>query len=443
MTERDRRKGPRRNEDRRLIRQDQLFHAAQRLCQAFFEQRGLEEVIDKVLKVSLEVTGAQAGSVLLPDPETARLVFRYVVGDRAEILQGTAFPWDQGISGAVYRSGVPEVIADVKKDPRHFSDVDALAQYETHDMISIPLKNMISLPLKKFEGRPMGVLNVLNKKDGVLSEQDLELLTIVSAFAALAIQQAQLFEHSKKAEVVDLLGGIGHDLRNMMQPVVTGTELLDDEIKEMYDSLTDQQRTAQMPAQGRCREVLDTIRGTSHRIEHRVKQIADCVKGLSTPPEFKPCRVADIVESVFATLHVLAQTKGISLRAEELDTVGPILADETRLFNAFYNLVNNAIPEVPAGGSITIRKRDVPAEGIVALSVIDTGRGMPPEVRDRLFTPRAISTKKNGVGLGTKIVKDVVDAHKGQITVESELGIGTTFHIQLPRDPSTAQPGQA
>ena len=74
------------------------------------------------------------------------------------------------------------------------------------------------------------------------------------------------------------------------------------------------------------------------------------------------------------------------------------------------------------------------------LSVEDTGRGMPPEVRESLFTPRAISRKAGGTGLGTKIVKDVIDVHGGRITVDSEEGVGTTVHIRLPiKPPETCQ----
>jgi len=69
------------------------------------------------------------------------------------------------------------------------------------------------------------------------------------------------------------------------------------------------------------------------------------------------------------------------------------------------------------------------------ITVADTGKGMPPEIRDTLFTPVAKSSKRGGTGLGTKIVKDVVDAHNGKISVESQLGIGTTFHIYLPLRP--------
>ena len=102
------------------------------------------------------------------------------------------------------------------------------------------------------------------------------------------------------------------------------------------------------------------------------------------------------------------------------------------MFNAFYNLINNAIPEVPAGGSVTVRGQTDSSGKAVVLSISDTGRGMPPELRDSLFTSRVVSRKAGGTGLGIKIVKDVVDAHGGSIAVESEEGKGTTFRLQLP-----------
>jgi signal transduction histidine kinase len=111
------------------------------------------------------------------------------------------------------------------------------------------------------------------------------------------------------------------------------------------------------------------------------------------------------------------------------------VADERRLFNALYNLINNAIPEVSPGGTITVAAKEEPIGVGLHVTVQDNGKGMPPEIRDTLFTPAAKSSKQGGTGLGTKIVKDVVDAHHGTITVESQLGVGTTFHIYLPLRP--------
>jgi len=192
--------------------------------------------------------------------------------------------------------------------------------------------------------------------------------------------------------------------------------------------------TAAKPARERTRELTEMIRQNSRRINDRVKEIADSVKGLTRPPQFAPCRLADVVANVFQTLRILADEGKVALRTEALDTLPVIRADESRLFNALYNLVNNAIPEVPSGGSITVQGRTDPSGKQVVLSVIDTGKGMSPEVRDSLFSYRAISRKVGGTGLGTKIVKDVVDAHGGTIVVESTEGKGTAFHITLSID---------
>jgi len=256
----------------------------------------------------------------------------------------------------------------------------------------------------------------------------------------LAIQQAKQFEDAKKAEVVTFLGDIGHDLKNLLTPVWSGIELLRDEIKELFGATGSAELTHKKASKEICDESVEMAQNGIRRLHERVNEMADCVKGLSSPPDFLPCSVQAVIYEVFQTLLVLAKEKQIALRTEGLESLPVIQADERRLYNAFYNLVNNAIPETPPGGAITVRGRTDHETGGIALAVADTGRGMPPEIRESLFSVRAISTKQGGTGLGTKIVKDVVDAHKGTIWVESEPNVGTTFHLRLPLDPTRAQP---
>ena len=146
------------------------------------------------------------------------------------------------------------------------------------------------------------------------------------------------------------------------------------------------------------------------RSQYGVKLPRAQLKGTRSPLQLGPCQLAPVVASVFEALRVLANEKGLNFRAEGLDDLPTIQADETRLFNAFYNLINNAIPEVPVGGSVTVRGQIASDRKAVVLSITDTGRGMPPAMRDSLFTDRVVSRKAGGTGLGTKIVKDVVDA---------------------------------
>ena len=420
----DRRRAPRRQQDRRLLQRERELEAARLICQALSQHVNVDELVENALRIALEVVNAEAGSVLLADDKAKQLVFRYVIGEKAEQLRGTAIPWDKGVAGSVFQSGEPAIIGDVARDTRHLSAIDTSTGFKTLDMITIPLK--------RWEGDPIGVLQVLNKREGQLNKDDIAILTIVSALAAQAIEQARLFESAKLAEVARLLGDIGHDIKNLLTPVITGGEFLQTELNKLFGSLTAMGISGTQASQDLCNRVIGLLQDAARRIQDRVKEIGDCVKGLSTPPEFAPCRVAGVVDDVIKTLHVLADEKHVVLYADGLDVLQPIAADERRLFNAFYNLIHNAIAAMSGGGSITVRGNVDQANGLLHLAVVDNGPGMSPDIRDSLFTGRAKSNKVGGTGLGTKIVKDVVDAHGGQISVESKEDVGTTIHIRLP-----------
>ena len=404
------------------------LEAVERISQALFQSIDLDELVETTLRIALEEVGAEAGSILLADPEKEELIFQYSIGPKPVPL-GTAIPWDKGISGSVFQSGEARITNQVNQDATHLHSIDQTTGFVTHDMIVVPLR--------RWRGEPIGVLDVLNKREGPFTNHDLGLLTIISAFAALAIQQATQFEDAKKAEVVTLLGDIGHDMKNLLTPVYTGVELLRAEINELFGGMSTAELSEKKASKEICDEAGELAQNGIRRLHDRVKDMADCVKGLSAPPNFALCSVGPVVLEVFHTLQVLARDKQITLRTDGLESLPEFHADERRLYNAFYNLINNAIPETPPGGSITVRGHLDQDSGDIALAVADTGRGMPPEIRDRLFSAKAISTKKGGTGLGTKIVKDVVDAHKGKIWVESEPGLGTTFHLRFPLDPGT------
>jgi len=412
--------------DRRKWIHKQL-EAVRILSQALSQHVTVDKLVAQALESALDVLKAEAGSVLLADPATKQLVFHHSIG-ASPVPYGTAIPWDTGIAGSVFQSGKPAIINEVKKDTRHYSGIDTSTGFET--------RNMVTLPLKRWEGEAIGVLNVLNKREGGIYDDDVATLTVISAITAAAIEQARLFEEAKLAEVARLLGDIGHDIKNMLMPVVMGAGIME---SELDDLLNPSKPGTEAEARERFTMVIGMMRNSSKRIQERVKEIADCVKGASSPPVFAPCKIANVVSSVGDILSLPAEEKNIALRNEGLESLPDITADEQRLYNAFYNLINNAIPEVPEGGSITVRGQSDPITKSVIISVSDTGRGMPPEIRESLFTSRAISRKPGGTGLGTKIVKDVVDVHGGTITVESEEGTGTTFHLRLPILPPAAK----
>ena len=244
--------------------------------------------------------------------------------------------------------------------------------------------------------------------------------------------EARLAQEAKLAEVARVLGDVSHEVKNLLMPIVTGTGLLQEELKEIFTFIPRQGADKLHASEKQCEEIGEMLLRAANRLHEHVQEIADCVKNLSSAPAFSPCHLATVAMGVVETLRLIVEKKGIFLRVENLSDLPPIQADERRMFNVFYNLINNALSEVPSGGSITIRGEGVTDAGMVCVSVIDTGPGMPSEIRDRLFTDQVVSRKAGGTGLGTKIVKDVIDAHGGRIRVESEPGRGATFIITLP-----------
>ena len=349
--------------------------------------------------------------------------------------RGRTFQRGEGLIGRVWATGKPIWIPDVVTDP-DFRRAPMAARAGLH--------GGFAFPVRKGE-HTYGVIEFFSRESREPDQDVLEMVADIGIKVGLFVDrkwteeelrrtEARLVEEQRLAEVSRVLGDIGHDLKNMLMPIVTGAGLLEEELSECFAKLPQPAMSAMKPSRDLTHDLIEMIRQGGRRIHDRVKEIADSVKGLTRPPQFAPCRVADIVASVYATLNILAKEGRVALRTEGLETLPVIRADENRLFNAIYNLVNNAIPEVPSGGSVTVQGRADQSGKNIMLSVIDTGKGMSPEVRDSLFSYQAISRKMGGTGLGTKIVKDVVDAHGGSITVESTPGAGTAFHITLSVD---------
>ena len=174
------------------LQRERELAAARRISGALSQRMKLQDLIEQALRTTLDVLNAENGSLLLADVDREQLVFCHSIGDKP-VPHGTVFPWTQGIAGAVFHSRKAEIVSDAQKDPRHLAEIDLLCGSVTRDMITIPLK--------KWEGDPIGVVQVMNKRHGQLDEQDVRILTITCALSAMAIEQARLFEHTKRAEV--------------------------------------------------------------------------------------------------------------------------------------------------------------------------------------------------------------------------------------------------
>jgi signal transduction histidine kinase len=304
---------------------------------------------------------------------------------------------------------------------------------------------MMTVPVKRSGGNPIGVMQVLNAHVP-FTDRDLEVLEVLCAQAATGIEHAQLTEEAKKAQIVNVLGDISHDIKNMLTPIISGAWTLEPMLHRLFEDL-DQLRFRCGEGDALSEEigrVADSVRhdygwilastiNAAEQVQGRTKEIADAIKGELSPPFFEIADLNDTCREVVRPLRIGAERGKVQLLLELDETMPQAEYDKHQMYNALYNLVNNALPETPAGGSITLQTRG-PAEGDdhITIEVRDTGRGMPKHVRERLFTDQAISTKPGGTGLGTRIVAGVIRRHNGTISVDSAEGQGTAFTVRIP-----------
>ena len=390
-----------------LSHRDRQIEAIRRTSDALFSHPSVEAMVEATLTIALDVLRADAGSVFLFDSSLDALVFRHVVGGAAEQLIGQAIPRAKGgVAWTVFTSGNSVLIADVSERNDFNREVDARTGYQTQSMMTVPVKRAGSTPI--------GVMQVLNARVS-FDQRDLEVLEVLCAQAATGIEHAQLVEAQKGAEIGNRVGEIAHDIKNMMTPIETGAQTL------LLDTESDI---------GTYAWLVDDILASARRVRRRTEYIAGMVKGALPPPRFEVGSIHDAINDVVKTLKRTATDRGLTLKTELDSAVPPLAYDYDRLYDALYNLVNNALPETLAGGSVTVSTRSLGPE--VSLEVRDTGRGIPPNVLEKLFTREAVSTKVGGTGLGTSVAARVAREHGGAISVQSTLGVGSVFTIKLP-----------
>lgn len=429
--------------ERELAERRDQIDAVRRISAALSRVIEVDELTREALDVSLECVGAEAGSVYVYDPEKDKLVFKYVVGEKADVLTGMEIEPDQGLAGKVFQSGEIDVSEDVMSSREHDREIESRIDYQTTNMVTVPLLNV--------EGEGLGVMQVLNKTEGFFDESDVAILDILASQIAAALEQARLNEEARLAEVVRFIGNLSHDVKNMMTPVQTAAETLEfiaddtwEDIQQACADSPDVARDVEMAAAGlkdMLPEMTEMMKSGCDAVQMRMAEVSAAVKGMVTEPSFHKEDLNDIVDQVVPMLNVVAEKEDIRIIDGVPEDIEPCVMDSKQMYNAIYNLVNNALQACNPGATITVHGRtradgEFPEGGFLEVAVEDTGSGMPEEVKQKLFTDDAVSTKPMGTGLGTRIVKNVVDVHGGDVWVESEQGVGTTITFRIPLEGS-------
>jgi signal transduction histidine kinase len=374
----------------------------------------LKQLLKQVISAATELTDTEVASILLIEPKTGELYFAAASNDPLEdgvstieqAVEGAVVPLDGSIAGWIVRQGQPLILDDVQADERHFTGVDKTTHFTTRTMLGVPLMT---------KGRVIGALEAINKRTGAYSEQDVALLQAIATQAAVAIENARLFQQS------DLLAEIMHELKTPLMALTAASELLVHK---------------QLP-QGRRNELLQMIQRETRRLSHMTQDFLDLARLESGRAQLarEPIDPVELIQDVVRIQQPQAIACQVTLTGHAAETLPNLVGDYNRLKQVLLNLASNAIKYNVPNGRVRIEARsDMPGE--ITLAVSDTGPGIPAKSMDRLFERfyRLPDSEgfSEGTGLGLSIARKIVEEHGGRIEVESEVSKGTTFRCCLP-----------
>lgn len=379
----------------------------------------LDDVLRMILRSSLDLLGAQEGSVMLLEEGTDSLVVAVAeAGDRD--IEGSVVQAGRGVSGWVAKNREPILISG--KAPSEFFKDLGETERSIISAVSVPLIDDDTL---------FGVLNV-NDMSGTreFTEYDLRAIGLFAEHAAIAIRNAKAFQVEKKQiehmEEVDrmkteFIATISHELRTPLTSIIGCAKT----IRVRNEALNDSQRN----------EFLVMIERQGERLLQMIEQVLSASRIESGAAIFK--REALDLTAIVTEIVKGFEGAGVS---NPIEVEGPpnvvVYADQVAVEQILSNLIENARKYSEPNKPIKVRLMDLPGEAV--LEVADEGYGISEEALPSIFErfrqlDQSATRTVGGVGLGLYIVKNLVEGCGGRITVESEQGKGSVFRVVFPK----------
>jgi signal transduction histidine kinase/DNA-binding response OmpR family regulator len=336
-------------------------------------------------------------------------------GGRADRVRPSEPPSDpKGPEVQALRSGRSLLLTDLDTTGHEAASTGAFGNGGFHSRMVVPLVA---------RGRERGVLTFVAAESAhPYSASDLTLAEEIGHRAAIAIDNAELYEQAQRAVRArqDLLAIVSHDLKNPLSAILIATKVL----------------TNASPTEGPAarKKRIDTIERSAHRMHRLLEDLLDIasIEAGRLAMEMQCHSVGPLVSEAVELHGSAALEKQLRLECVLSDPKLEVNCDRGRILQVFGNLIGNAIKFTRKGGSITVAA--APRDEAMLFSVADSGPGIEPaelaHVFDRFWQAR--KTARLGTGLGLAIAKALVEAHGGRIWVESKLGHGATFFFTIP-----------
>ncbi len=373
----------------------------------------LDEVLTRIMEQVETLLNVEAGSLLLTDPTTGELVFQIALGDKADEVKPFRIPKGQGIAGEVALTGTPLMIANVDQDKRHFKKLDQTTNFLTRNILCVPLVLYDQI---------IGVLEVMNKQEGNFTPTDLELLSSIASYAAIAIQNARLHENvlAERDKVVEAeeeaRKKLARDLHDGPTQLVAGIKMSLDFSRKALEkdpSLLPKELNYML-------ELADRATYQMRTMLFELRPLVLETQGLGAALQvFLDRRQKDIT----------GETPRLSLKVETDNPGGDISRQdgkvEAAIFAIVQETVNNAVKHAQAK-NIVVQLTETSTA--IYTVIRDDGQGFEVEGVMNNYEQRG--------SLGMINLKERTQLIGGELSIRSAPGQGTRITIQVPKEQS-------
>jgi PAS domain S-box-containing protein len=398
-------------------------HLAHELTRRMAAQLDPDQLLQEVVDQLAETFGYYHAHIYLLTEDGETLAVAAGLGEAGELMKAAGHDIQLAASVSLVaeaaRTLSPVAVADVAQSPTHLPNP---LLPDTRSEAAIPLY---------IGERLIGVLDVQRRQRGPFGEPEIRTLQIIANQASIALSNAELYQEqlrtTERLREVDLLKSeflatMSHELRTPLNAIIGYSELLIDEVSPQLNEMS--------------REDLEAIHSSSHHLLAIINDILDLAKIEAGRMALDQAEVdlREFLPEVVEMSRVLLEGKPVELRLDMAEDLPPIRADQTRLRQIIWNLLSNA-SKFTEEGEVVVGCH--PEDGWMRFYVHDTGTGIAPEHQHIIFdrfrqADGSLTRKKGGTGLGLAITRHLVEMHGGRIWLESELGQGTTFYVDMP-----------
>jgi signal transduction histidine kinase/HAMP domain-containing protein len=358
--------------------------------------------------------------------------------DRVHVVAHNNFtPEMQAVLGRVFPAPIDAEIAAVRsiREARTIQIDDVLASaapaISREIGTAVGFRTLLTVPMLR-DGVALGSIAVGRVERRPFSPKQIALLQTFADQAVIAIENVRLFtelqERTSQLQVAsrhkdEFLANMSHELRTPLNAIIGFSEVM---IERMFGEINEKQE-----------EYLNDILSSGRHLLSLINDILDLSKIEAGKMELDLAdfNLGAAIDNALTLVHERAARRGLTLAQDVDERIGDFRGDERKVKQVLLNLLSNAIKFTPEGGRIDVRA--VPKGDVIEISVTDTGVGIAPEDREAVFEEfRQVGTdvakKHEGTGLGLALTQRFVELHGGNIWLESEVGVGSTFTFALP-----------